>query len=307
MTSVIPAVDADTEELGRVLAALPPLDQAEIEDRAARLALEELGIPPRAVLDLAIRLTDLTSLEGTDNPERVLELCEQARHPDTGDDTCPPVATVCVYSDLVPVAVEDLAGSTVGVSGVAGAFPSGRAPLAVRMADVAAAVDAGADEIDLVLDRGAFLSGRYADVVGQLRALRDACGDARMKVILETAELGSITDIRDAAWLAMAGGADMVKTSTGKLPEGATLPHVLVLLEAAQAFEAVAGRFVGVKAAGGIRTAGTALRYLSLVAAVGGMEWLTRDRFRFGASSLLDDLVARRAGAIVARRADERL
>lgn len=307
MTSTVPAADADLAELQGAVAALPPLDQEEVEQRAARLALQELDVPPRAALDLALRLTDLTTLEGTDNPERVLELCAQARRPDPDDDTCPPVASVCVYSDLVPAAVAALTDSTVGVAGVAGAFPSGRAPLAVRMADVAAAVDAGADEIDLVLDRGAFLSGRFDDVVGQLRALREACGPARMKVILETAELGSITDVRDAAWLAMTGGADMVKTSTGKLPEGATLGHVLVLVEAAQAFTAATDHFVGVKASGGIRTADVALGYLNLVAAVGGMEWLTSDRFRIGASSLVDDLVARRPGAIVARRADERL
>jgi deoxyribose-phosphate aldolase len=282
-------------ELAKTLASLPSLDQAEVEERAQKLAREELPIPPRATLDLVLRLTDLTSLEGTDNPERIRELCATARRPDPGDDTVPPVAAVCVYSDLVATAADELAGTQILVAAVAGAFPSGRAPLAVRMADVAAAVDAGADEIDLVLDRGEFLAGRYGEVVGQLRALRDAAGDARLKVILETAELGSASDVRDAAWLAMTAGADMLKTSTGKLPDGASLHHVLVLLQAAQAYIESTGRPVGVKASGGVRTADTALGYLSLVAATAGLGWLTRERFRFGASSLLDDVVARRA------------
>lgn len=292
--TAVPAADADDAELGRVLAALPPLDQDEVEQRARRLAGQELGIPPRAALDLVIRLTDLTTLEGTDTPDVVRDLCATALRPDADDQDVPSVAAVCVYSDLVPVAAEALAGSGVLVVGVAGSFPSGRAPLAVRMADVAAAVDAGADEVDVVLDRGAFLDGRYAEVVGQIRGLREAAAGARLKVILETAELGSATDVRDAAWLALTGGADLVKTSTGKLPAGASLRDVLILLEAAMAFEQATGRFVGVKASGGVRTADDAVGYLRLVAATAGMEWLTRDRFRFGASSLLDDVLARR-------------
>lgn len=287
--------DADDEALGRALTALPAVDQDEVGQRARQLARGRLPTPDeRAACDLAIRLTDLTTLEGTDTPARVRELCATARRPDTDDETAPPVAAVCVYSDLVPAAVDALADTPILVAGVAGAFPSGRAPLAVRMADVAAAADAGADEIDLVLDRGAFLDGRYAEVVGQLRALIEAAGDARVKVILETAELGSASDVRDAAWLAMMAGADMVKTSTGKLDSGATLPDVLVLLEAARAFEEETDRPVGVKASGGVRTAEDALAYLRLVHGACGATWLTHERFRFGASSLLDDLVARR-------------
>ncbi len=286
-----------TTDLAGDLASLPVLVQAEIEERAQRLSREDLPVPPRAALDLVLRLTDLTSLEGSDNPERVRELCATARRPDPDDETVPPVAAVCVYSDLVATAAEELADTEILVAGVAGAFPSGRAPLAVRMADVAAAVNAGADEIDLVIDRGEFLAGRYGEVVAQRAALRDAAGDAFLKVILETAELGSVTDVRDAAWLAMAAGADMVKTSTGKLPGGASLHHTLVLLETAQAFTEATGHPVGVKASGGVRTAETALAYLSLVATTVGMEWLTRERFRFGASSLVDDVIARRADA----------
>jgi deoxyribose-phosphate aldolase len=290
----LPDLAADDAELERVLAALGVLDQDEVEARAAALAGQRLEIPRGAALDLVLRLTDLTTLEGTDTPERVQEFAETAKRPDPDDPEVPHVAALCVYSDLVDVAVDALDGSQVRVAAVAGAFPSGRAPLAVRMADVAAAVDAGADEVDVVLDRGAFLSGRYADLVSQLRGLRDAAGTARLKVILETAELGSVTDVRDAAWLAMTAGANMVKTSTGKLRDGATLPHVLVLLEAARAFEEAGGQPVGVKASGGVRTAETALGYLTLVAGSVGLEWLTRDRFRFGASSLVDDVVATR-------------
>jgi deoxyribose-phosphate aldolase len=299
MSTTLPVPDADAglDELQRALEAMPVLDQDATVARAAELAGEDLDIPPRALLDLSIRLMDLTTLEGTDTPETVRDLCAQAQRPDPSDESAPAVATVCVYSDLVAPAAEALAGSEVAVTGVAGAFPSGRAPLAVRMADVAAAVADGADEIDVVLDRGAYVSGRYDDVVGQVRGLREAAGDTRLKVILETAELGSITDVRDAAWLAMIGGADMVKTSTGKVPGGATPHDVLVMLEAAQAYTDATGRFVGVKASGGIRNAETARRYLTLVAHAAGLEWLTSDRFRFGASSLLDDLVARRRDA----------
>lgn len=296
-TAPVPDPGADDAELGRVLAALPVLDQDDHERRARRLSGERMGIPYGAALDLVVRLTDLTSLEGSDNAERVRELCAQARRPDPDDETVPPVAAVCVYSDLVATAAEELAGTEILVAGVAGSFPAGRAPLAVRMADVAAAVADGADEIDLVMDRGAFLAGRYGDVVSQLEGLHDAAADTRLKVILETAELGSITDVRDAAWLAMTAGADMIKTSTGKLPGGAAPHHVLVLLEAAQAFTEATGRPVGVKASGGVRSAETALDYLRLVAAGAGLEWLTHERFRFGASSLLDDVIARRAGA----------
>lgn len=294
---VLPDLAEDDAEIADLLAGLPAVDAAELDERAGALARGDLAVPHLAALDLVLRLTDLTTLEGTDTPESVAELAGTALRPDPDDPEVPEVAALCVYSDLVAPAQEVLGDTDVLVAAVAGSFPSGRAPLAIRMADVAAAVDAGADEVDVVLDRGAFLAGRYGEVLGQLRGLREAAGPTRLKVILETAELGSPSDVRDAAWLAMTAGADMVKTSTGKLREGATLAHALLLLESAEAFGLAGGRPVGVKVSGGIRTAEAALAYLTLVAGSVGLEWLTAERFRFGASSLVDDVVAARRRA----------
>jgi deoxyribose-phosphate aldolase len=194
----------------------------------------------------------------------------------------------------VPVAVEALAGSGVHVAAVATAFPSGRAPLDVKLADVRAAVAAGADEIDMVIDRGAFLAGRYLDVYDEIVATREACGDAHLKVILETGELATYDNVRRASWLAMLAGADFVKTSTGKVTPAATLPVTLVMLEAVRDFRDQVGRQVGVKAAGGIRNAKDAIRYLVVVNETCGDDWLSPDWFRFGASSLLNDLLMQR-------------
>jgi deoxyribose-phosphate aldolase len=204
------------------------------------------------------------------------------------------VAAICVYGDLAPVAVEALDGSGVHVAAVATAFPSGRAPLDIKLADVRAAVAAGADEIDMVIDRGAFLAGRYLDVHDEIVATRQACGDAHLKVILETGELATYDNVRRASWLAMLAGADFVKTSTGKVSPAATLPVTLVMLEAVRDFRAQTGRQVGVKAAGGIRSAKDAIRYLVVVNETCGDDWLHPDRFRFGASSLLNDLLMQR-------------
>lgn len=292
----LPDLAEDDAEIADVLAGLPPVDAAELDERAGALARGELVVPHLAALDLVLRLTDLTTLEGTDTAESVTELAATALRPDPEDPGVPAVAALCVYSDLVGPAQAVLGDTDVLVAAVAGSFPSGRAPLAIRMADVAAAVDAGADEVDVVLDRGAFLAGRYGEVLGQLRGLREAAGRARLKVILETAELGSPSDVRDAAWLAMIAGANMVKTSTGKLREGATLANALLLLESADAYGRAGGQPVGVKVSGGIRTTEAALAYLTLVAGSVGLEWLTAERFRFGASSLVDDLVATRRG-----------
>lgn len=281
--------------LRRFLHGLPGVDHVGLEARVARLASRSLvGTAEREALDLAVSLVDLTTLEGPDTADRVRGLCAAARRPDPGDPSCPPVAAVCVYGDLVEVAAAALAGSGVKVAAVAGAFPSGRAPLEVRLADVGAAVAAGADEVDVVIDRGAFLAGRYLDVHDEIAASRQACGRCRLKVILETGELGSDDDVRRAAWLAMLAGADLVKTSTGKVSPAATPTAALVLAQAVRDFRAETGRMVGVKVAGGIRTARDALRYLVLVHETCGNDWLTPDSFRLGASSLLDDLVARR-------------
>ncbi|HEY8452815.1 MAG: deoxyribose-phosphate aldolase [Micromonosporaceae bacterium] len=276
----------------RGLGAVEPVGLA---DRARRLAGRSVtGSAEARTLDLAIGLVDLTTLEGADTPGTVRALCARARRPDPADPTCPAVAAVCVYPALVATAAAELTESGVRVASVATAFPSGQAPLDVRLAEVAAAVAAGADEIDMVINRSAFLSGRYRQVYEEIVAVREACGGARLKVILETAELGTYDNVRRAAWLAMLAGADFLKTSTGKVRPGATLPATLVLLEAVRDLAAATGRRVGVKAAGGIRTARDAIRYLVLVDAVLGADWLHPDRFRFGASALLTDLVARR-------------
>jgi deoxyribose-phosphate aldolase len=288
-------VTASNATLRRFLHGLPGVDQVGVEARAAALATRSIKTTAKQfALDLAVSMVDLTTLEGQDTPGKVRALCAKGRRPDPTDPTCPQVAAICVYGDLVPVAVEALGDSGVHVAAVATAFPSGRAPLEVKLADVRAAVDAGADEIDMVIDRGAFLAGRYLDVYDEIVATRQACGDAHLKVILETGELATYDNVRRAAWLAMLAGGDFVKTSTGKVSPAATLPVTLVMLEAVRDFGAQTGRPVGVKAAGGIRSAKDAIRYLVVVNETCGDDWLTPDRFRFGASSLLNDLLMQR-------------
>jgi deoxyribose-phosphate aldolase len=211
--------------------------------------------------------------------------------PEPGDPSIPSVAAVCVYPSLVAVARRALAGSTVNVASVATAFPSGQAPLEVKLADVRAAVKAGADEIDMVIDRGAFLSGRIGQVYDEVVAVKEACGDAHLKVILETGELGTYDAVRRASLVAIAGGADFIKTSTGKVAPAATLPVALCMLEVIRDVYDETGLVVGMKTAGGIRTAKQAIQYLCVVHETLGVEWLTPDRYRFGASSLLNDLL----------------
>jgi deoxyribose-phosphate aldolase len=288
-------VIASDGALRRFLHGLPGVDQVGVEARAATLATRSIKTTAKQfALDLAVRMVDLTTLEGQDTPGKVRALCAKGRRPDPTDPTCPPVAAICVYGDLVPVAVEALGDSGIHVAAVATAFPSGRAPLDVKLADVKAAVAAGADEIDMVMDRGAFLAGRYLEVYEEIVATRQACGDAHLKVILETGELATYDNVRRASWLAMLAGGDFIKTSTGKVSPAATLPVTLVMLEAVRDFHAQTTRRVGVKAAGGIRNAKDAVRYLVTVNETCGDEWLTPDRFRFGASSLLNDLLMQR-------------
>jgi deoxyribose-phosphate aldolase len=239
-------------------------------------------------------MIDLTTLEGQDTQGKVLAMCAKARRPDPSDATAPPVAAVCVYPDLVHVAVSGVAGSGVLVASVATAFPSGRTSLEVKLADVKYAVAAGADEVDMVIDRGAFLSGRYLAVFEEIAAVRSACGVAYLKVILETGELATLDNVRRASWLAMLAGADFIKTSTGKVAPAATLPVTMVMLEAVRDFRSAHGRQVGVKPAGGIRTAKDAIRYLVLVNETAGEDWLDPRWFRIGASSLLNDLLMQR-------------
>src|SRR5438067_6506584 len=278
------------------LHGLPGVDQVGAEARAAALATRSIKTTAKARgIDLAIRMVDLTTLEGADTPGKVRALCAKARRPDPTDPSCPSVAAVCVYPSMVATAVDAVAGSAIHVASVATAFPSGQAPLAVKVADTRAAVSDGADEIDMVINRGAFLSGRYLDVYEEIVAVREACGEAHLKVILETGELATYDNVRRASWLAMLAGADFIKTSTGKVSPAATLPVTLVMLEAVRDFRASTGRTVGVKPAGGIRTTKDALRYLVLVNETVGDDWLRPDRFRFGASTLLNDLLLQRS------------
>jgi deoxyribose-phosphate aldolase len=277
------------------LHGLPGVDQVGVEARAAQLATRSIKSTAKQwAVDTAISMVDLTTLEGADTPGRVRSLAAKGRRPDPTDPACPPVAAVCVYGDLAGVAREALAGSGVRVAAVATAFPSGRASRRVKLADVEDAVANGADEVDMVIDRGAFLAGRHLDVFEEICAVRDACGPAHLKVILETGELVTYDNVRRASWLAMLAGADFIKTSTGKVSPAATLPVCLVMLQAVRDFRAATGRQVGVKPAGGIRTTKDAVRHLVLVNETAGPDWLSADRFRFGASSLLNDLLLQR-------------
>ncbi|MFA9446936.1 deoxyribose-phosphate aldolase [Egicoccus sp. AB-alg6-2] len=299
---VLPGDDTDLREvtasesaLRRFLHGLPGVDQVGVEKRVAQLGTRSIKKDTKTfALDLAIRAVDLTTLEGADTPGKVRSLCAKARQPDPADPDCPPVAAVCVYPDLVGTAVEALRGTGIHVASVATAFPSGRSSLDIKLRDVADAVEAGADEIDMVIDRGAFLAGNYGLVLEEIVAVKEACGEAHLKVILETGELATYDNVRRASWLALAGGGDFIKTSTGKVSPASTLPVTLVMLQAVRDFQSISGEYRGVKSAGGIRTAKDALKYLVLVNETAGPEWLHPDRFRFGASSLLNDLLMQR-------------
>ncbi len=288
------AIGYTNTELRTFLHGLPGVDQVGAEGRVAMLGTRSIKTTSKAfALDLAIRMVDLTTLEGMDTPGKVTALCAKAVHPDPTDPTCPSVAAVCVYGDLVSVA-RGAVGDRVHVASVATAFPSGRATLPVKIMDTHDAVAAGADEIDMVIDRGALLAGDFLKVFTEITEIKRACGPAHLKVILETGELKTLDNVRRASWLAMLAGADFIKTSTGKVTPAATLPVTLVMLEAVRDFEQSHGRRVGVKAAGGIRTAKDAIKYLVLVKETVGEAWLTPDLFRFGASTLLNDLLLQR-------------
>jgi len=282
--------------LRQLLHGLPGVDEVGARERAAALATRSIKKGAKlAALDLAIQMVDLTTLEGADTPGKVRAMCAKARRPDPLDPAVPPVAAVCVYPDLVKIAKDEVAGSAVAVASVATAFPSGRASLPVKLADVRDAVQAGADEVDMVIDRGAFLAGRYGQVFAEIGAVREACGPAHLKVILETGELATLDNVSRASWLAMLAGADFIKTSTGKVSPASTPPVALTMLAAVRDYELAAGRQVGVKVAGGIRTAKDAIRYLVLVNETTGPRWLTPALFRIGASSLLNDLLMQRS------------
>ena len=268
------------------------VDAVAVEERAATLAKRSIKRETKLfALDLAVRMIDLTTLEGADTPGKVSALSSKAIRPDPSDLSVPSVAAVCVYPNLVPTAVERTRGTSVKVASVATSFPSGQAPTHVKVAEVRDVVEMGADEVDMVIDRGAFLSGRYAKVYDEIVQVKEAAGDAHVKVILETGELGTYDNVRRASLLAIAGGADFIKTSTGKLPSAATLPVALVMLEAIRDVYEETGRRVGMKAAGGIRQAKQAVQYLVQLHETLGAEWLTPDLYRLGASTLLNDVL----------------
>jgi deoxyribose-phosphate aldolase len=268
------------------------VDQVALEERAASLGKRSIKKAAKvAGIRLAISMCDLTTLEGKDSPGKIRQMCAKAVRPDPTDLSVPPVAAVCVYPDLVGIAKLALSGSIVKVASVATAFPSGRAPLPVKISDVKRAVSAGADEIDMVIDRGAFLSGDLRKVFDEIATVKEACGEARLKVILETGELETYDNVRRASDLAIAAGADFIKTSTGKVQPAATPPVTLCMLEAIRDHWLTTGARIGMKPAGGIRTSKQALHYLVLVKETLGAGWLTSELFRFGASSLVNDLL----------------
>lgn len=286
---------------------VPPVDAVALETRAAELSTRSIKkAAKKQGLELLIAMVDLTTLEGQDSPGKVRALCAKAKQPLAGHDV-PPVAAVCVYPDLVACAAQALRGSSVVVASVATGFPSGRTALDLKLAETRRAVADGASEIDMVIDRGAFLAGRYGQVFDEICQVKEACGDAHLKVILETGELRTYDNVRRACRIALLAGADFLKTSTGKVPVAATKPVVLLMLEAVRDHYLETGRLVGVKAAGGIRAAKDALRYLVMVNETVGDRWLTPALFRLGASSLLNDLLMQwvRLGSGVYQRGDD--
>ena len=288
-------VTRDEASLRQFLHGLHGVDQVGAEARAAMLWTRSIKHASKAwAIDTAISMVDLTTLEGADTPGKVRSLCAKARRPDPTDASAPAVAAVCVYPDLVAPAVDALRGTSVQVASVATAFPSGRASLATKLVDVREAVAAGATEVDMVIDRGAFLTGRYLTVFDEIVAVKQECGSAHLKVILETGELVTLDNVRRASVLALIAGGDFIKTSTGKVTPAATPPVALTMLEAVRVFHATTGVHRGVKLAGGIRSTKEAIRYLVMVNEVAGEDWLHPSLFRFGASSLLNDLLQQR-------------
>jgi deoxyribose-phosphate aldolase len=291
-TELIRSFDARAGSLGSLLGRVTPVDQVGVEERVDALKRRSIKTDAKLwALDLAIRMMDLTTLEGKDTPGKIRALCAKAIQPLAGDASIPHVAAICVYPALVADAREALGSSGVLVASVATGFPSGQTFLDLKLAETRQAIEAGADEIDMVIDRGAFLAGDYASVFDEIVAIKDACGQTHLKVILETGELETYDNVRRASVLAMAAGADFIKTSTGKVTPAATLPVTLVMLEAIRDFERATGRAVGMKPAGGIRVAKEAIQYLVVLYETLGPRWMTPERFRFGASSLLNDVL----------------
>ena len=274
------------------LSRVPRVDAVGVEERAAALAKRSIKKEAkRAGIRLAISMIDLTTLEGKDSEGKVVQMCQKAKHPLPGDASVPPVAAVCVYPNFVKVARRALAGTTIRVASVATGFPAGQVPLELKIADTRRAVEDGADEIDMVIDRGAFLEGEYERVFDEIARVKEACGDAHLKVILETGELLTYDNVRRASAIAIAAGGDFIKTSTGKIQPAATPAVVLVMLEAIRDHYLATGTKIGMKPAGGVRNTKQALLMLVLVKETLGDAWLTPDLFRIGASTLTNDLL----------------
>lgn len=292
-------VDGSEASLKTYLNKLSGVDQVGANARAAMLATRSVKTTSkRWAIDTAISMVDLTTLEGADTVGKVQALCTKAVRPDPTDSSVPSVGAICVYNDMVGVARKHLdliGGKHVPVAAVSTAFPSGRASIEVKILDTQDAIDAGASEIDMVIDRGAFLEGRLIDVFNEIVTIRQVCGDkAHLKVIFETGELVTYDNVRKASFLAMAAGADFIKTSTGKVAPAATAPVVLVMLEAVRDFYEMTQKRIGVKPAGGIRNTKDAIKQLVLVKETAGEEWLNSKLFRIGASALLNDLLMQR-------------
>jgi deoxyribose-phosphate aldolase len=277
---------------GPRLPRIGSVDAVALEERAAMLGKRSIKRESKLhALDLAVRMMDLTTLEGQDTPGKVAAICSKAMRPDPADLRVPPVAAVCVYPNLVATAKERLGASGVKVASVATSFPSGQSPTELKVAEARAVVELGADEVDMVIDRGAFHSGRYAKVYDEIVRVKEVCGEAHLKVILETGELGTYDNVRRASLLAIAAGADFIKTSTGKISPAATLPVTLCIMEVVRDVYTETGHKVGIKPAGGIRVSKQAVQYLVTLYETLGPEWMTPDLFRFGASSLLNDVL----------------
>jgi len=299
MTLALDLIDGSETSLKNFLHQLPRVDQVGAESRAAMLGTRSIKTTSKAAaIDLAIRMVDLTTLEGADTPGKIRSLCAKAVRPDPSDPTVPHVGAVCVYNDMVSQArtsLDQIGGNDIPVAAVSTAFPSGRASIKVKKRDTQDAIEAGAAEIDMVIDRGAFLAGHWGEVFEEIRIIKEVCGQrAHLKVILETGELVTYDNVRKASYLAMLAGADFIKTSTGKVSPAATAPVVLVMLEAVRDFYRLSGKRIGVKPAGGIRTTKDAIKQLVLVKETAGSEWLTPTLFRIGASALLNDLLMQR-------------
>ena len=292
-------IDGSNSSIRSFLQTLRPVDQVGVEQRAAMLATRSIKNASKIhAINLAISMIDLTTLEGADTPGKVKALASKAVRPDPSDSTTPHVGAICVYNDMVSVArtaLDEIGGKEIPVAAVSTAFPSGRASMAVKLQDTQDAIDAGASEIDMVIDRGAFLSGQYDLVYDEIQQIAALCkGKAHLKVILETGELVTLDNVRKASYLAIEAGADFIKTSTGKVSPAATSPVVIVMLEVVRDYFNETGKLIGVKPAGGIRTAKDAIKQLVLVNEIAGEQWLTPSLFRIGASALLNDLLMQR-------------